>query len=104
MTFILFVLMGIPWITEIITYYTSENLPSVFISDMFNVLTGFTVFLLFACRPNIFRLLRKRYLVIDKLAMFITQQTAWKPAMAEKSFKSNSSSESRPDRHSPSAV
>lgn len=75
--FTLFVLMGIPWMTEIIMLYAAESF-SAAVTDVFNILTGLVVFMLLVCKPNIVRLLCKRYPRFDRLVATISNQPFFK--------------------------
>lgn len=65
--FSIFILMGILWITEIISYYVGGSLYIWIPMDLINILTGIFVFFLFACRPNVWKLLKLKFPRLQRL-------------------------------------
>lgn len=59
----LFILKGIPWVSEVITFHTEVSFYISVIPDSINVLTGVFIFVLFVCKPSVIKLLKKRGLV-----------------------------------------
>lgn len=61
----LFVLMGVPWIMEFISFITkgngNDNSISIWIfTDVLNILTGLFIFIIFICKPKVWKLLKSR--------------------------------------------
>ena len=58
MTFILFVLMGVSWVMEIISFWVGGSAYIWIPSDVVNILSGFFVFIILVCKPHIWHLLK----------------------------------------------
>ena len=59
------IVMGVSWVTEIITFAISPNKTSfeaIVVTDIFNILTGFYVFIIFVCKPSVWKMLTKKFL------------------------------------------
>lgn len=66
----LFIVMGVSWVTEIITFAISQNsktsFEAIMVTDIFNILTGFYVFIIFVCKPSVWKMLKKKFLPRSK--------------------------------------
>jgi len=63
------IVMGVSWVTEIITFAISPNKTSfeaIVVTDIFNILTGFYVFIIFVCKPSVWKMLKKKFLPRSK--------------------------------------
>ena len=66
--FSLFLLMGLTWVTEIISGMTEEHNTMYSIpTDIVNILTGVFVFILFVWKKKVRRLLRKKFLPVERI-------------------------------------
>jgi len=56
----LFILMGINWLTEIVSYQTlSNNKLLMYIVDISNVLQGVYIFIVIVCKKSVLKMLNK---------------------------------------------
>ena len=65
--FNLFILMGISWSTEVISFILDGSFYSWFITDLINSLMGFIIFIIFVCKARIGRLLLQNCPRLKKL-------------------------------------
>ncbi|GLG99227.1 Probable G-protein coupled receptor Mth-like 1 [Gryllus bimaculatus] len=56
----LFCLMGVTWITEIISWAEGSDGVYWYVTDAINLLRGLFIFVLFCCKPKVLKLLRRR--------------------------------------------
>lgn len=61
----LFVLMGIGWVTEIVTWSIPDSVYYSIPTDILNILTGLFIFCIFVCKRKVLRLLRNRLQPIE---------------------------------------
>ncbi|XP_035904477.1 uncharacterized protein LOC118508837 [Anopheles stephensi] len=57
----LFVIMGVTWTVEIITWLVGESSWLIYLVDICNCLTGISIFILFVWKPKVKQLLLKRF-------------------------------------------
>ena len=58
----LFLVMGVTWTAEIISYYLSESFQKFFyVTDFLNLIQGFLIFALFVLKAKVKKLIMKRY-------------------------------------------
>lgn len=68
--FILFVLMGMSWMTEVISFAVGGS-PYLWIpTDILNILTGVFIFVIFVCNANVWSLLKRKYPILKELDDF----------------------------------
>ncbi|XP_047991095.1 G-protein coupled receptor Mth2-like isoform X3 [Leguminivora glycinivorella] len=88
----LFTIMGINWILEIISgQYPQTNI--VFrIIDVYNVMIGVFIFIIFVCKRKIFRLMKKRYNQMrgEPMSRTQTQTTSTRTLSTRDDFRMNS--------------
>ncbi len=65
--FSLFILMGISWLTEIISIFVGGAAKLWIAFDIFNILTGVVVFIIFICKPTVWSRLKKRFTCLERL-------------------------------------
>lgn len=65
--FSLFILMGVSWMTEIISYAVGGKAYDWFFTDILNILTGVFIFFIFVCKPNVWKLLKLKCPCLKKL-------------------------------------
>lgn len=68
--FVLFVLMGISWMTEVISFAVGGSAYLWIPTDILNILTAVFVFFIFVCKPNVWSLLMKKYPCLQKFDRF----------------------------------
>lgn len=54
-------LMGITWVMEGISYFTSQGSPYFLLTDIWNCAQGVLIFVLFVLKRRVFKLIRKRW-------------------------------------------
>lgn len=59
--FSLFILMGVSWMTEVISFAAGGVAYIWLLTDMFNILTGVFIFVIFVCKPNVWKLLKMKF-------------------------------------------
>ena len=59
--------MGISWLTEIISFAVGGDASHWFFTDILNVLTGVFIFLIFVCKPNVWKRLKMHYPCLERL-------------------------------------
>uniref|UniRef100_A0A182T6L3 G-protein coupled receptors family 2 profile 2 domain-containing protein n=1 Tax=Anopheles maculatus TaxID=74869 RepID=A0A182T6L3_9DIPT len=57
----LFIIMGVTWTVEIITFLVGESSWLIYLVDICNCLTGISIFILFVWKPKVKQLLMKRF-------------------------------------------
>ncbi len=67
MIFNLFILMGISWTTEVVSFILDGSFYSWFFTDCINSLMGFIIFVIFVCKARICRLLIQNCSCLKKL-------------------------------------
>ena len=67
MIFNLFILMGISWTTEVVSFILDGSFYSWFFTDCINSLMGFIIFIIFVCKARIGRLLIQNCSCLKKL-------------------------------------
>jgi len=65
--FNLFILMGISWSTEVVSFILDGSFYSWFLTDLINSLMGFIIFIIFVCKARIGRLLLQNCPRLKKL-------------------------------------
>jgi len=65
--FNLFILMGVSWTTEVVSFILDGSFYSWFFTDLVNSLMGFIIFVNFVCKPRIGRLLVQNCSCLKKL-------------------------------------
>ena len=66
--FSLFLLMGVSWMNELISF-VAKGPSSVWIfTDVLNILTGVYVFIIFVCKPKVLKLLKKRLPFVEQVS------------------------------------
>lgn len=53
--------MGIPFVTEIISFYTQSSFKASVVTDLINVLNGVFIFIMFVCKDSVIKMLKKRF-------------------------------------------
>lgn len=66
------VVMGVNWLFEIVSF-EFPGFKGWYISDVYNILIGFLIFLIFVCKKDIYRKLYKRYVFIRYINTFVLQ-------------------------------
>lgn len=56
----LFVVMGVQWLTETMSWLLDPNGLIFYITDVLNTVTGLLIFILFVLKPKVLKLLLKR--------------------------------------------
>nr|CAH0112502.1 unnamed protein product [Daphnia galeata] len=57
----LFLLMGVPWTTEIITFLADSSFESALFTDIFNIISPIFIFIIFICKPSVWKMLKLKY-------------------------------------------
>ena len=57
----LFFIMGVSWITEMITFALNVPFEVTVVPDILNILTGVYVFIIFVWKPSVWNLLKKKF-------------------------------------------
>ncbi|CAG0879166.1 unnamed protein product [Darwinula stevensoni] len=55
----LFILMGVSWLTEVITYFIGEPIEAFVFTDAINILQGVFIFFIFICKTKTIKYLKK---------------------------------------------
>lgn len=63
----LFLLMGVSWMWEIISFVAGGNADHWLITDVLNILTGVFIFFTFVCKPKVWELLKLNYPRLEAL-------------------------------------
>ena len=58
MIFSLFILMGLSWMMEVISFAVGGSAYIWIPTDIINILTGVFIFVIFVCKPNVWKLLK----------------------------------------------
>lgn len=64
--FVLFILMGVCWITEVISFAVGGSAYLWIPTDILNILTAVFVFFIFVCKPSVWSLLMKKHPSLQK--------------------------------------
>ena len=67
MIFSLFILMGVSWMMEIISFWVGEIAYLWIPTDILNISTGVFVFIIFVCKPHVWKLLKIKCPYLVKL-------------------------------------
>lgn len=59
--------MGVSWMTEIISYIVGGDAYNWFFTDIINILTGVYVFVIFVCKPKVWKLLKTKFPSLERL-------------------------------------
>ncbi len=65
--------MGIPWIMDIVSFLVGGNAEHWITTDIFNILTGVVVFIMFVCKPTVWSRLRNRFPCLERLNVSLHQ-------------------------------
>ena len=65
----LFLLMGVPWTTEIITFMADSSFESALVTDIFNIISPLFIFIIFVCKPSVWKMLKLKF---PSLSSFIS--------------------------------
>ncbi|XP_046636275.1 probable G-protein coupled receptor Mth-like 3 isoform X1 [Daphnia pulicaria] len=65
----LFLLMGVPWTTEIITFMADASFESALVTDIFNIILPIFIFIIFVCKPSVWKMLKQKF---PRLSPFIS--------------------------------
>ena len=57
----LFFIMGVSWVTEMITFALNVPFEITVVPDILNILTGVYVFIIFVWKPSVWNLLKKKF-------------------------------------------
>ncbi|EFX83096.1 hypothetical protein DAPPUDRAFT_240555 [Daphnia pulex] len=57
----LFLLMGVPWTTEIITFMADASYESALVTDIFNIILPIFIFIIFVCKPSVWKMLKQKF-------------------------------------------
>lgn len=60
--------MGVSWLTEIISYAVGGDAYNWFFTDIINILTGVYVFVIFVCKPKVWKLLKLKFPCLERLS------------------------------------
>jgi len=73
--FSLFVLMGISWMMEIVSFAADgETGDYIWIpTDILNIMTGVYIFVIFVCKKKVWKLLKQRWVLLDKIERRVTR-------------------------------
>ena len=61
--------MGLSWLTELISFAVGGDAYNWFFTDIVNILTGVYVFIIFVCKPKVWKLLKLKYPSLERLAV-----------------------------------
>ena len=67
MIFSLFILMGVSWMMEVISFAVGGETYIWMLPDIFNILTGVFIFVIFVCKPNVWKLLKMKFPCFERL-------------------------------------
>lgn len=65
--------MGISWLMDIISFFVGGDAESWIATDIFNILTGVIVFIMFVCKPTVWSRLKNRFPCLERLNMSLHQ-------------------------------
>ncbi|XP_046439770.1 probable G-protein coupled receptor Mth-like 3 isoform X4 [Daphnia pulex] len=65
----LFLLMGVPWTAEIITFLADSSFESALFTDTFNVISPIFIFIIFVCKPSVWKMFKLKF---PRLSPFIS--------------------------------
>ena len=57
----LFLVMGVSWLTEVISYYIGKPKEAFILTDAINILQGVFIFLIFICKRKTIKFLKKKF-------------------------------------------
>ncbi|EFX83093.1 hypothetical protein DAPPUDRAFT_240559 [Daphnia pulex] len=57
----LFLVMGVPWTTEIITFLADSSFESALVTDIFNIILPIFIFIIFVCKPSVWKMLKQKF-------------------------------------------
>ena len=66
----LFVLMGVSWLMEVISFWVGRSAYIWIPTDIINICTGIVVFVLFVMKPNVWKMLKTKYPSLKRLDVF----------------------------------
>lgn len=67
MIFSLFILMGVSWMMEVISFAVGGSAYIWIPTDILNILTGVFIFVIFVCKPNVWKLLKLKCPCLKRL-------------------------------------
>jgi G protein-coupled receptor Mth (Methuselah protein) len=95
----LFLLMGVPWTTEIITFLAKASFESALVTDIFNIISPFFIFIIFVCKPSVWKMFKLKFPRLNPLISACEKigsriipsrkRNRHQPASAEESCNSN---------------
>jgi len=59
--------MGVPWITEMITFAVKVPFELTIMTDILNILTGVYIFIIFVCKSRVWNLLKMKFPFLEYL-------------------------------------
>lgn len=65
--FSLFILMGVSWMMEVISFAVGGSAYIWIPTDILNILTGVFIFVIFVCKPNVWKLLKLKCPCLKRL-------------------------------------
>lgn len=65
--FSLFILMGVFWIMEVVSFAAGGSAYIWIPTDILNILTGVFIFIIFVCKPNVWKLLKNKIPCLKRL-------------------------------------
>ncbi|XP_063708182.1 G-protein coupled receptor Mth2-like isoform X2 [Culicoides brevitarsis] len=71
----LFVIMGVTWSWEVISWYVSPESPWFYVTDLINCSQGILIFLLVVCNDKVRKLVIKRYSNIVRISTMISSSS-----------------------------
>lgn len=96
-TLSLFVLMGVTWILEVIGFAVGGDSSRWFASDILNILTGVFIFIIFICKPKVWKLMQTNYPFLKRLCCS-ARDTNGKRSSATSNTKTSSDSRTKTSR------
>ena len=70
MTLSLFLLMGVSWLNEAISFWVGGSAFIWILPDVLNICTGIFIFIVFILKPKVFKLLKTKYPCLSRLDPF----------------------------------
>jgi hypothetical protein len=65
--FSLFILMGVTWSMEVISFAVGGSYVVWYIFDVLNIFTGVFVFIIFVCKKKVWKMLKKKFKFVRRL-------------------------------------
>ena len=80
----LFVLMGVSWTMDIVSFFVGGSAYNWMATDILNILTGFLIFVMFVCNPKVWKLLKAKFPCLKRMSnLLLTENSADKGVLKD---------------------